>query len=304
MRQELIVLAFAVAQATGAPATTDFDALVTRVANAEKEYEKVFRNLVAEETKDEQLFDPSGAVKKQRKIVSDLLVYQSSHDVTERTEYLDVREVDGKAVGKRSKRVLELLSKASKASSMQSELQTIGRESSRYDLAYTLRGLTISQPGMWFEKPGDFHVEWAGREQIDGHDVVVIDYRDNMPNRGDFSRGWLLSNGVTSSVMRGRMWVDAATGQLRRDRWELTGIHPALQEPVTLVRRESVYAESRFGILVPQRVVIEFFEHAKAAKNERPSFFRVNRTTCTYGEFRRFDVATEETIGTPASKAR
>jgi hypothetical protein len=299
MRQELIVLAFAVAQATGAPAPADFDAWVTHVATAEKEYERVFRNLVAEETKDEQLFDQSGAVKKQRKIVSDLLVYQSSHDVTERTEYLDVREVDGKPVGKRSKRVADLLSKASKASSMQAELEAIHRESSRYDLAYTLRGLTISQPGMWFDKPGDFHVEWAGREQVDGHDFVVIDYRDNMPNRGDFDKRWIQANGATSSVIRGRVWVDAATGQLRRDRWELTGIHPAFQEPVTLVRRESVYAESRFGILVPQRVVIDFYEHAKVANNQPPSFFKANRTTCTYGEFRRFEVATDETIGTP-----
>jgi hypothetical protein len=299
VRQELIALALAVGQVSGAPAPVDFDALVTRVANAEKEYEKVFRNLVAEETKDEQLFDQSGAIKKQRKIVSDLLVYQSSHDITETTEYLDVREVDGKAVGKRSKRVLDLLSKASKASSMQSELQAINRESSRYDLAYTLRGLTIGQPGMWFEKREAFHLEWAGGEQIDGHDVVVIDYRDNMPNRGDFTKQWLEGNGVASSVMRGRMWIDTATAQLRRDRWELTGIHPAFQEPVTLIRRESVYIESRFGILVPQRVVIEFFEHAKVAKSQSPSFFRANRTTCTYGEFRRFDVATQESIETP-----
>ena len=297
MRQELIVLALAVAQISAAPAPADFDALLMRVANAEKEYEKVFRNLVAEETKDEQLFDQSGAIKKQRKIVSDLLVYQSSHDVTERTEYLDVREVDGKAVGKRSKRVLDLLSKASKASSLPSELQAINSESSRYDLAYTLRGLTIGQPGMWFEK--DLHVEWAGREQIDGHDVIVIDYRDNRLNRGDFTKQWLEGNGVTASVMRGRMWVDASTAQLRRDRWQLTGIHPAFQEPITLIRRESVYTESRFGILVPQRVVIEFFEHAKVAKSQPPSFFRANRTTCTYGEFRRFDVATQESIETP-----
>jgi hypothetical protein len=299
MRQELIVLAVAVAQATGATAPVDFDALVTRVANAAKEYERVFRNLVAEETKDEQLFDQSGAVKKQRKIVSDLLVYESSHDVTERTEYLDVREVDGKAVGKRGKRVVDVLSKASKASSVESELQAIHRESSRYDLAYTLRGLTISQPSILFEKRGDLHIELVGREPIDGHDVVVLDYRDNMSNRGDFTKGWLLGNGVTSTVIRGRMWVDPATGQLRRDRWELTGIHPAFQEPVTLIRRESVYTESRFGILVPQRVVIEFFEHAKVAKTQPPSFFRANQTTCTYGEFRRFDVATQESIETP-----
>src|SRR5262249_52442537 len=146
------------------------------------------------------------------------------------------------------------------------------------------------------DKRGECRIEWAGREQIDGHDVIVFDYRDTVPNRGDFTKGWLAGNGVTSTVMQGRLWVDATTAQLRRDRWELMGIHPALQDPVTFIRRESTYVESRFGILLPRHVVIEFFEHAKVGKNESPAFFRANRTACTYGDFRKFEVATEEKL--------
>jgi len=47
VRQELIAFALAVGQVSGAPASVDFDVLVTSVAKAEKEYERVFRNLVA-----------------------------------------------------------------------------------------------------------------------------------------------------------------------------------------------------------------------------------------------------------------
>jgi hypothetical protein len=48
------------------PSPAEFDALLSRVVNAAKEYGAGFRNLVAEETKIDQMLDQSGAVKKQR----------------------------------------------------------------------------------------------------------------------------------------------------------------------------------------------------------------------------------------------
>jgi hypothetical protein len=41
------------------------------------------------------------------------------------------------------------------------------------------------------------------------------------------------------------------------------GIHPALPEPVTILRHEATYTESRFGILVPERSVFEWYERGK-----------------------------------------
>ena len=67
---------------------------------------------------------------------------------------------------------------------------------------------------------------------------------------------------------------DAKTAQLRRERWEFVGIHPALPQPVTLIRLEAAYAESRFGILVPERVVFEWGEHTnqRKEKDQPPNF--------------------------------
>ena len=54
--------------------------------------------------------------------------------------------------------------------------------------------------------------------------------------------------------------LDAETAQLRRARWELVGQHPALADPVTLIRSEHDYTDSRLEILVPERIVFEWFE--------------------------------------------
>ena len=86
-----------------------------------------------------------------------------------------------------------------------------------------------------------------------------------------------------------------------RDVRAVAGVHPALPGPVTIVRREGTFTESRFGILVPQRAVVEFFERGKQANSQPQTFFRAARTTFTYTAFRQFSVATEETIAAPAA---
>jgi len=74
-------------------------------------------------------------------------------------------------------------------------------------------------------------------------------------------------------------------------------VHPAVAAPIPLVGSDSTYVESRFGILVPQRIVFEWQENVKS--KTRPVFARAARMTFTYGAFRQFGVATAETIATP-----
>jgi len=289
------------APSTAAPSQAAIDAVITGVVNAAKEYEKVFRNLVADETKLVEVFDQSGRVEKRREIVSDLVVYQSSRDAKETAEFRDVRSVDGKAVEKRSKRALDVLTRASHSNSIKKELDQINREGLRYDLGYSFFGLTAGQPGARLADRQALRIEWAGRDQIDGHDVVVIDYQDAAPSRAHSDTKFYERNGFSSSLNRGRLWIDAGTSQVRRARWEIAFVLPAQPEPVPILREESSYTESRFGILVPGRVVYEFFERGKQPKGQPPSFFRAARTTSTYGVFRQFGVATQQTIETPAS---
>ena len=106
--------------------------------------------------------------------------------------------------------------------------------------------------------------------------------------------------GITSFFERGRLWLDAATHQLRRSRWEIAGAHPALPAPIQLFGAESTYVESRFGILVPERIVVEWYENLKS--KAKPVFGLAARTTYTYAAFKRFGVTTDETIATPAGR--
>jgi hypothetical protein len=106
--------------------------------------------------------------------------------------------------------------------------------------------------------------------------------------------------GITSYVERGHLWLDATTCQLRRSRWEIAGVHPALPAPIQRVGSESTYVESRFGILVPERIVFEWYENQKS--KAKPLFALVSRMTFTYGAFSQFGVTTDETIAAPAGR--
>ena len=72
--------------------------------------------------------------------------------------------------------------------------------------------------------------------------------------------------------------------------------HPAVTEPLMVLRLERFYGPSRFGILLPQRIVFEWFMRFSYPKNGRPSFLLSERTTFTYDAFKRFNVATEEKL--------
>jgi hypothetical protein len=282
------------------PATpADLDRLVTRLLDNIEEYEKTFRNLAAEETKIIEVYRASGDVEKRRQIVSDLLVYRSSRAGSDATiEYRDVRSVDGKAVQKRGERALQLLTNASRAETLEKELQAINRETYRYEFHRHMRGFTIHQGGVSKRGREDFQFAWVGREQIAGHDVVVLDYRQTGPN----PRSTLplpKEFGNPSLLHRGRLWLDAQTCQLWRDVWEIVAPHPATPEPVVMIHRESTYTPSRFGILVPERIVFDWLGRFSHPKSGRPSFALSERTTFTYGSFKRFDVATDERIKMP-----
>jgi hypothetical protein len=289
-----------------APGPADLDRMLARFFDNADEYERAFRNLTAEETKVIEVFKKSGGIDKRRQIVSDLIVYYSARDPRDvAIEYRDVRSVDGKAVERRGPRALQLLTKAAAAKNVQKELEAIARETHRYEFNNHIMGLTIYQ-GMALKGHRDsFAVEWAGRDRIAGRDVVVIDYRQTGPVP---RHGWNLSLprefGKPEPVHRGRLLLDAETFQLRRQVWEVLAPHPAAPGPIPIIRQEAVYAQSRFGILVPERIALDLLFHFSHPKNTPPSMALSERMTFTYGVFRRFDVATEEQIDLPATGAR
>ena len=283
----------------------DVDQFVTRFLATAEEYEKTFRNLVAEETKVIEAYQGSGSVKKRRHIVSDLVVYRSSRDASDETvEYRDVRAVDGKAAERRGERALKLLTKAASADSLKKELEAIERETRRHEFNFHLQGFTIGQGPLGLKEfRGLFRFQWVGREQIAGHDVVVLDYEQTAPMPRLTAR-LPKEFGKASALGRGRIWLDAETGQLWRDVWEVTVRHPATPDPLVMIHRESTYRPSDLGVLVPERIVFDYLSHFSHPKKGRPSFALTERTTFTYGSFKRFEVTTSEALKRPEAHDR
>jgi hypothetical protein len=275
----------------------DVESLVTRYITSAEQYQKTLQNLTAPETKTLELFRPSGELDKRREIVSDLVVYRASRDGKDVvTEYRDVRAVDGKLVKGGPERALTLLTRASKAESLEKELEAINRETFRYEFRQRhLRNLAIVQDPIPQRRRTTVRFEWRGREQIAGHAVVVVGYRDTEPSPTT-QLPLPKEFGAPAFFHQGQLWLDADTGQLRRSVHEIVVRHPATSELLVLIHSEITYGPSDFGIFVPQRIVWEWMSHFSHPKNGQPSFALAERATFTYSAFKRFNVATDERI--------
>ena len=297
------------AQGPVAPVAVDLQIAVTRFFETAEQYSRTFRNLTVEETRVLEELDKSGRVRKRREIVGDLVVYRSARG-DGAAEYRDARLVDGKAVARRHKRALDLITRATTRASLAEELRLINRESQRYDLKFSAGPFTIGQiPRLtmgdeWATLPisqHSFRFNWVGPAQVNGHDVIEIEYREVAPRERHSAVADGLYKGMDMSFFeRGRLWLDAATHQLRRSQWQLAGVHPALPAPIQLFGAEWIYVESRFGILVPERIVVEWYENSNS--KVKPVFALAARTTYTYGVFKQFGVTTDETVATPAGR--
>lgn len=130
---------------------------------------------------------------------------------------------------------------------------------------------------------------------------MIIDYREVGSSMIPLSSGFAKGMGLSAVFVRGRLWLDATMSQLRQERAEIAGVHPAVSEPVTVMRlqRENINTDNSFAIPTPKRIVIDIFHPWKTQKNQPPAFLPICRTTLTYGTFRRFDVTTHQTIAPP-----
>jgi hypothetical protein len=305
VRAALAILSLALApwppepRAQTAAAASEIEAFVARANAAADEYMRTFRGLTAEETKVIEILNARGGVDKRREIVSDLLVYQTAR-AADVVEYRDVLSVDGRTLERRGERALALLTRASREETIQKELEAVNRETWRYEFRRHVRNFTIGQfkfPAGWQQT---YDIALEGHELVDGHDSLVVRYRERVaPPRSSRPLPLPREFGNPPRLWQGRAWLDAETGQLRRSIRELAARHPAAAEPLVLVRADARYAASRFGILVPDRLVFEWLDRFSHPKGAPPSFALNERATFTYGNFKRFDVATSERIDAP-----
>jgi Sec-independent protein translocase protein TatA len=298
-------LSFGQQPAPSEPGPAELKELLRRAGIGMSEYKTGFKDLTAEEEQKVEQYDEQGRPEKQRRIVSDLVIYQSQLDPTQMVEYRDVKSVDGVAIKKREARLVSLLNKSAKADSVKKELDRIYRESRRYDLEHSFYGMTLNQ-GLPLEENAreSFQFTFAGREQVNGQDAIVLEYQQVSP-MPDFKSDL---SGLPSPLkgaevfFRGRLWLDAETAQLRREVREITLRLPSLSRPLVLYRFDLDYADSRFGFLTPRRIVVTIYSRGRTGADKKPELLLGGKVTFEYGAFSRFAVEVPDASLNPPVK--
>jgi hypothetical protein len=279
--------------------------LIGRAAARIAEYKERFKDLIAEETQRIEEYGDKG-LKRRREVVSDLIVYQSQLDSSAVSEYRNVRLVDGKEVAGRDRRVEQLFGRVAKADSIKKELERIARESKRYDLNYSAYNHTLDQGiSLKEELRPHFRYTVTGGEQIDGHDVIVVRYEQvSQTPELNFKLSSLPNRLKDAEVLlRGRLWLDRDTSRLRREERELTIKHALLPTPLTMMKFEFSYADSRFEILTPTRIIFSIYNRGRDLPGGGAELSLGGRVVYEYKEFRRFGVeAPDSRLDAPETK--
>lgn len=263
-----------------------------------QKYNQSFRDLSAEEIRVSERFDRKGETKQQRRIICDLVVYQSRLEPTLVYEYRSAKTVDGKAIKQDEKHLEKFFQKLLKAKTTKAELDLMNEEGFQYDLPLggSFYGLTLFQ---WREilpfALADVGFEVPGREIVEGKETVVIFYRQLRVNP---KLEWHLPKGLGlergQQFVRGRLWLDAVTMQIWRGERELTLLLPGEKEVVPMWRQTMSYKTSPYGIFVPQKFVAEYLYFIERGKDGHLASTLSGRLTSEFGEFKRFDVTSEE----------
>lgn len=278
------------------PNPAELEELIRRAGLRVSEYKAGFKDLTADEEQKVEEYDSEGKLKRQRSIVSELVVYQSQLDTSLTAEYRNVRSVDGAAVAKREERLVNLFGRLAKADSVKKEIDRISRESRRYDLGLSAYGETLNQ-GVPLDRNmrASFQFTVAGREQVNGRDVIVLRYQQVAQNPHiKFTLSAPPALKGAESFYRGRLWIDVETAQLWREEREWTLQHPSFGRPLVFMKFDFDYAASRFGILTPQRIVISTYSRGRTGADKLPELLLGWKITFNYGDFRRFDVTSPD----------
>lgn len=292
-------------QPTGPRLTSaELKELIQRAGLRIDEYRNKFKDLTADEEQQVEEYDGEGRLKQQRRILSDLIIYQSQLEPSSMSEYRNVRSVDGLTVAKREERLVNLFGRLARADSVKKELERINRESRRYDLDYSSYGLTLNEGLLLTENLlPSFQFTEAGREQIKGRDVIVLQYQQ-VAHNPQITIKLSLPKELKGAEprYRGRLWLDAETAQLWREERELTLQHSTLSQPLVLMRFEFEYTGSSFGILTPQRIVFSTYNRGRTRPDKVPELRLGGKITFQYSDFRRFDVSSPGSSITPPVK--
>jgi hypothetical protein len=192
--------------------------------------------------------------------------------------FRDVYSVNGLAVRERDERLARLFF-SPQVRNPREQAERIRFESSRHNIGAATRDINVPTFVLALLRPatqGRFRFSTVGRDRVERVEAVVLAYEETArPTlvRGEHDR---------DSPVRGRLWVDPATGAVLRTLLE-TGpraLHTRIEVRFT--------HDPALGLWVPAEM---------KELHELPG--EEVRATATYGRFRRFQVDTTEEIALP-----
>ena len=248
------------------------------------EFEKVFSNVVAEESYDQRIVNQSGKVRRTRKLISDFLLVRPP-GADNWFGFRDVFKVDGKLVRDRQERLRRLFLDSPEDAF--EHASKILKESARYNIGGVQRNINLPTMALAILHPLNqyrFFFEKTGEETID--DVAVWAIRFSEHSRPTLIRAGRRGQGDVYT--RGSVWIAPENGQLIYSELMVGDTNSNVRSHITVKYR----FEERFGVWVPSEMH-EIYDRPKQRRTPRIE------GEATYSNFRKFEVEVEETIKVP-----
>ncbi len=240
---------------------SELQTFLAKATEKTSEYSDVFKNLTAEEVKTFEIFDEEGNLKSQKKVLSDLIIYEPENNKGNIGEFHNVRSVDGKKVKDSDKRALKVFAKLADAKSFAEELEKLNKESSRFDKGLKFYGLTSTQAvPLASNLISSFKFEEIGRENIEGRETIIVKFQQIAENSGinlkveapDYLE-------ISNKFYRGTIWLDLNSYRVLKFISEFVIDSAKFTEPFVLIKEEYFYQPSDFGIYLPRKIIVENF---------------------------------------------
>jgi len=305
----LLPVFFQTVKSQAALSQSELENLLRKAENQSQNYVKVFKNLSAEETKTKFRYRRDGGLDEKRIIKSIFVVYQSANtDYAQ--EFRNVVEFNGKNVSRNDDETVVFFEKLSKANTTGEEFEKIRKESLRFDGNRISWGMTLYQPRPFSENlKANFKFQTVGKEQIEGRDVWIIEYEQTKPSpyilsnptdKEDQTTGTTQYNmpisdafRPTNPLIKGKIWLDAETGQVWRNQFKVI-LHPTkLNRPIEAAELSYEYQSSAFGILAPKKFIIRTYQ-IKGSGDKNLTVTKDAEITYEYVKFSEFKTETKE----------
>lgn len=276
-----------------------------RASEQVHKYSLTFRDLTAEETATMTMFDRSGKVIRKREVRSALVIYRSQKDPRTYTEYRDVEEVDGRALGRHQQRALRKFGTWANSESVADELQRISEEANRYNLSLRTVNITLMQGmALRVDCRKGFVIRHIRDEDLSGYQTRVYSYSQTAPcPRISYSLELPKFLEKSDKFQRGTLWLEASTARLlREERIVYANPKEAPEVEFKLIHCVMDYGPSDFEILTPVSIYTESFAFGGKVLGSEAEMVPTNSIAQTYGHFSKFDVQVNQQVTEPVQE--